>query len=181
MKRWAGVLLLVLVLIQAIIKANADMLSEMLWTCYPATLLLAIGLIFDIALLSATGFLFHVCLGFPIFLLILAANQPANWVSFLIHFLSPVIGLWAWRGKSLPLASSIAAMGLIIVFVVIAYFFTTPELNINHAFRPWDYVISDHLDFITFGVWGNHLFNTGWMFPLLLIGRIGLNRCLAKL
>ena len=180
MKRWAGVLLLILLLIQAIIKANAGLLPEMLWVCYPAALLLAIGLILDIALLTATGFLFHFCVGLPAYLLLLLANEKINWVSFLIHFLSPVIGFQTWRGKCLPAASSVCAMCLIIFFVVIAYFFTAPELNINHAFKPSNCLISDHCNFIAFGVWTNHLFNTGWMFSLLLMGRIAINRCLAQ-
>lgn len=174
MKRWAGILLLILLLIETIIKANQGILQEMLWACYPATLLLAIGLLFDVAHLSATGFLFHVCIGLPSDLLHLITNGDNNWASFLTHFLSPVIGLWAWRGKQLPFVSSIIAACLFISFAVIAYFFTTPELNINQVFKPWEPVAF-------LGLWGSLILNAGLLFSLLFIGRIGINRCLTTL
>lgn len=173
MKHWAGYLLLLLLLIQTTIKTNAALLPEMLWICYPATLLLAIGLLLDVALLSASGFLFHLCVGLPAYLLmILAANEKTNCASFLIHFFSPVIGLWVWRGKRLPIASCIIATCLTIIFVLVAYFFTAPELNINLAFKVWNPA--------ALGFWGSRALNTGLILSLLLFGRVGINRCLAQ-
>jgi hypothetical protein len=174
MTRWAGALLLILLIIETTIKANQGILPEMLWACYPATLLLAIGLLFDVALLSATGFLFHICIGLPSDLLYLNTNGDNNWASFLIHFLSPVIGFWAWHGKQLPFASSIIAACLFISFAIIAYFFTAPELNINQVFKPWKPVVF-------LGLWGSRLLNFVLLFFLLFIGRMGINRCLIKL
>jgi hypothetical protein len=168
-KYWASVLLLVLLLIETLLKAKAGLLSEMLWVCYPATLMLAIGLLFDVALLSASGFLFHLCIGFPAYLLILASNEKTDCVSFLIHFLSPVIGLWAWRGKPLPFASSIFAISLVVVFIIMAYFFTAPKLNINLAFKLWEPIVF-------LGFWQSHIINIGLILSLLLIGRVGINR-----
>jgi hypothetical protein len=173
MKRWAGALLFILLIIETTIKANLGILSEMLWACYPATLMLAIGLLFDVALLSATGFLFHVCIGLPSDLLYLNTNGDNNWASFLIHFLSPMFGLWAWRGKQLPFASSIVAACLFISFAVIAYFFTAPELNINQTFKPWEPVAF-------LGLWVSRILNAWLLFSLLFIGRIGINCCLTK-
>ena len=173
MKRWAGVFLLILLLIETIIKANQGILPEMLWACYPATLMLAIGLLFDVALFSASGFLFHVCIGLPANLLSLATNGSNNWASFLIHFASPGIGFCAWRGKQLPFASSIVATCLLIGFSVISYFFTAPELNINQVFKPWEPVAF-------LGLWGSRILNALLLFFLLFIGRMGINRCLAK-
>lgn len=173
MKHWAGVFLLILLLIETVIKASQGILPEMLWACYPATLMLAVGLLFDVTLFSATGFLFHACIGFPANLLSLATNGSNNWASFLIHFVSPVIGFWDWHGKQLPLSSSIVAACLLISFSVISYFFTTPELNINQVFKPWEPVAF-------LGLWGSRILNAWALFFLLFIGRMGINRCLAK-
>lgn len=173
MKFWAGVFLLVLLVIQIVIKANQDVLSEMIWACYPATLMLAIGLIFDIALLSASGFLFQLCIGLPADLLYLFGKGHNNWVSFLIHFLAPVIGLWIWRKKTLPFTSILIAASLFIVFALIAYFFTAPELNINQVFKPWKPVAF-------LGLSASRILNAALLFLLLFIGRTGINRCLVK-
>lgn len=169
MKRGAALVLLGLLLIETYIKASSGVLAEMLWTCFPAALLLALGVMFDLALLSASGFIFHLCIALPAYLLHLASSGETNWASVLIHFLSPALGLWVWRGRELPRASSACAAGLMLACTLLAYLFTSPEMNINLAFKAWQPVAF-------LGVWGSYLVNTSLLFVLLLGGQAVLNR-----
>src|SRR4051812_37521163 len=45
------------------------LLPEMLWACHVASFLIAIGILFQIPKLTTVGFLFHVALGLPGYLM----------------------------------------------------------------------------------------------------------------
>lgn len=137
MKRAGGAVLLVLLLLLAMQKAQAGVASEMLWICHVTSAMLALGLLFDLPLLIATGFLFHLAVGIPAYLLHLATGGDSSALSFFLHLLSPLLGWLAWRRQTLPAVVPWLALGTFLVLMA-ACRFTTPEsLNVNLAFHPW--------------------------------------------
>jgi hypothetical protein len=161
MKRGLGVMLLALLAALAWDKAQAGLLPEMLWMCHVAACMLAVGLVFDWAALSAVGFLYQLAVGVPAYLLHLASGGDTTWVSFVLHLSSPVCGWLALRGRVLPRPTAVLAMASFGVVAVSCLLFTPEALNINLAFRPW-------APLSTLGVWPSRVGNAGLMLAQLV-------------
>jgi hypothetical protein len=136
MRFLAGGAVLISLALHAITKGPM-LLPEMLWACHVASFLIAIGILFQIPKLTAVGFLFHVALGLPGYLMDLIATGDTTFTSILVH-LVPLIagGMELWR-RGFPHGTVFPCMMLYPVLVVISYWGTEPALNINLAHAPW--------------------------------------------
>lgn len=166
MKRAGGLLLLSLLVLLTVQKAQAGMAPEMLWVCHITSAMLAIGLIFDTPLLIATGFLYHIAVAIPTYLLHLATGGDSSVVSFMLHALTPAFGWIACRKHKLPAAAPWLALGVYLGLMVLCRFVTPESMNVNLAFHPWGPLSA-------LGVWPVRVLNVFLMFaPLYLVRRL---------
>jgi hypothetical protein len=136
--RAAGALLLALLVVHGVLYARVGELSEMLWVCHSATLLIALGLLFDRHAPVAVGFLFHLGMGWIGYVAaMLAGTDSANATSVLLHVLPLVFGGLAVKERGLPRFSMPLAWLLWAVLQPVSYFFTDPALNVNLVHRVW--------------------------------------------
>jgi hypothetical protein len=166
----AGLLLLALLALLWTVKRQDGVLPEMLWICHVSAALLALGLLVDRPGWVAVGFLYHLAVGVPSFLLYLFAGGHSAAASIALHFLTPAVGAWAWWGRPLPGSTPWQVLGLSLALQLAAHAFTPPAMNVNLAFEPWA-----PLAFV--GVWPSRLGNL-LLTAALLAGAHGLwNRC----
>lgn len=135
-RRLAGALLLAGLVLLAWLKSRSGLLPEMLWICHVSGALMALGLLAGRPLLSAMGFLCHLAVGLPYYLLDLALGGQTHPVSLALHLLTPALGWMAWRGRPLPRPTTWCLLGLHALLVGLSHAFTPEALNINLAFQP---------------------------------------------
>jgi len=137
MRRTSGAVLAVLWCALAAQKSMAGLAPELLWLCHVTSALLALGLLADLTLLVAVGFVCQLGLAAPAYVLHLASGGETSAVSFLLHVLAPVAGWLALRGKPIPAAAPWCAGALYLLLLVLCNLATPASLNVNLAFRPW--------------------------------------------
>jgi hypothetical protein len=136
MQRGLGLALLAALVLHALTKGQAR-LPEMLWLCHVATLLLAVGLLASARWLVATGFLIHIAMGMPGFLLDVAFGERPSPTSWLVHLLPLVAGAIALRRTGLPPRTWLAAWLTVLAMLAVSIVATPPALNINLVHEPW--------------------------------------------
>jgi hypothetical protein len=135
-QRGLGLALLAALVLHAFTKGQAR-LPEMLWLCHVATLLLALGLLTSARWLVATGFLIHLAMGMPGFLLDVAFGERPSPTSWLVHLLPLVAGGIALRRTGLPPRTWLAAWLTVLAMLAVSIVATPPALNINLVHEPW--------------------------------------------
>lgn len=173
MKRAFGLILLALLVLLTAQKAQAGMAAEMLWVCHVTSAMLAIGLIFDTPLLIATGFLYHIAVAIPTYLLHLATGGDSSVVSFMLHALTPAFGWIACRKQVLPPAAPWLALATYLGLMLVCRFVTPESMNVNLAFKPWGL-------FAALGVWPVRVLNLFLMFAPLYAVWLLWNRRLSR-
>lgn len=173
MKRAFGLILLALLLLLTVQKAQAGVAAEMLWVCHVTSAMLAIGLLFDTPVLMATGFMYHIAVAIPTYLLHLATGGDSSVVSFMLHTLTPVFGWIACRKQVLPPSAPWLALGTYLALMVISYFVTPESMNVNLAFHPWG-------AFGALGVWPVRVLNVFLMFAPLYAAWMLWNRKVSR-
>ena len=117
--------------------SRGPLLPEMLWSCHVATALVGLGLILGSRRLVAAGFLFHAALGFPGFLVLVAAKQWISAASALVHVLPLAAGGAYLRGRELPRSAVLDSWLILPVMLPISYWLTPAWLNVNLSHGPW--------------------------------------------
>lgn len=136
--RWLGALLLAALAAHAAAKAEAGLpLVEMLWACHLASAILAVGLLLRARRAVTLGFLFHLAIGMPAFLLDILHNRTTTPTSVLVHVLPLAFGWLVVRWSGLPWSMVPAAWALWIAAQVVTYFAGDPALNVNLVHAPW--------------------------------------------
>ena len=133
--RWLGWGILVTLALYA--ASRGPLLPEMLWSCHAATALVGLGLVTGSRRLEAAGFLFHAALGFPGFLLLVAAKQWFSVASAWVHVLPLIAGGTYLRGRELPRATVVHSWLILPVMLPISYWLTPAALNVNLSHGPW--------------------------------------------
>ena len=133
--RWLGWGILVTLALYA--ASRGPLLPEMLWSCHAATALVGLGLVLGSRRLVAAGFLFHAALGFPGFLLLVAAKQWFSAASAWVHVLPLVAGGAYLQGRELPRATVLHSWLILPVMLPISYWLTPAALNVNLSHGPW--------------------------------------------
>lgn len=133
--RWLGWGILITLALYA--ASRGPFLPEMLWSCHVATALVGLGLILGSRRLVAAGFLFHAALGFPGFLLLVAAKQWFSAASAWVHVLPLAAGGVYLRGRELRRATVLDSWLVLPVMLPISYWLTPAALNVNLSRGPW--------------------------------------------
>lgn len=171
--RWLGWAILATLAIYA--ASRGPLLPEMLWSCHVATALVGLGFITGSRRLVAAGFLFHAALGFPGFLLLVAARGWISTASALVHVLPLAAGGVYLRGRELPRATVLHSWLILPVMLPISYWLTPAALNVNLSHGPWGPVAA--------------YFSNAWVFyaalgavnlAALVLVRAILNRAMAR-
>lgn len=132
-----GTLVLVSLALHVHTKYQRDVMQELIWICHPAALVLGLGLLFKRPSWVGVGFIFHLCVGLPVFMFNFVLTGDTTWTSFLEHWMCPIAGAWGvWR-LGLPKHAHWVAWSLLVSLIVVARLFTEPRLNINLAHRVY--------------------------------------------
>ena len=122
-------------------------LPHMLWSCHVASALLAIGLLLNRKTLVAAGFLFHLAIGFPAWLVEVVVSRGTFGASavtprvlatsILVHSLPLIAGAFYLRRRPIPATGLALAWLLQIAMVPVSRWTTPPDLNVNLAHAMW--------------------------------------------
>lgn len=138
--RWGRTFLAVLVflsiLLHALSKTRAT-IGEMLWACYVASAILAVGLLLNKPRWVAVGFLFEATLGFPAWLMDALATQSTTFTSCFGHLAPMTAGFLYLRRAPLQKGVLLPAWLLYPVMIAVSRWATPPKLNVNLAHAPW--------------------------------------------
>jgi len=145
--RWLGLA------VMAALAAHAwgwrDHLAVMLWSCHVASLLLALGLLWNWPWAVGAGFLFHLAIGLPAWAIEVAVTRGTfgapqiDWqtlaTSILLHLLTPAAGaIYVWRrGLGREKGCVLLAWALYLVMLAVSRWLTPPAMNINLAHAVW--------------------------------------------
>jgi hypothetical protein len=147
MPRWPGALLLAALAVHTLAKGHGQA-WEMLWACHVASTVLALGVLTGRALPSAAGFLFHVGMGFPGWLLDVIATRTTSVTSVVVHLLPLAVGAVAAMRLGYPRRAYVFAWLLWVVLQPLSLL-APPALDVNLVQSPWGplarYVRDQHL------------------------------------
>jgi hypothetical protein len=108
--------------------------AEVLWSCYWASALIAIGMMVDSELLVSAGFIFQVGVGGPAWTLGLIYGQDVQLPSVLLHVIPPLAGLLHVSGMpEIPKAATAIAWLVHPVSLVGSLLWRNDELNVNFS------------------------------------------------
>ena len=143
MRRAAALLLLAVMALHTAVKVQLGTLPELLWACNVSTLILVVGLWWDLRPLMGMALLWHLCVGEPGWIAGIAARGWAfpGWTSVAVHTLPPTCAFLALRGRGLPRSSAFLALGMFILLVPPSHYLTPPELNINLAHQRLGFLL----------------------------------------
>jgi hypothetical protein len=133
--RWLGWGILATLALYAV--SRGPLLPEMLWSCHMATALVGLGLVAGSRRMVAAGFLFHAALGFPGFLLLVAAKQWFSAASAWVHLLPLLAGGAYLCGRELERLTVLHSWLILPVMLPISYWLTPAALNVNLSHGPW--------------------------------------------
>ena len=87
--------------------------------------------------LVAAGFLFHAAIGFPSYLIDVIATRTTTVTSVLGHVLPVAAGIAYFKKEGYPEQSIFLAWLIWPAMIIIGYFCTVPELNVNLSHAVW--------------------------------------------
>lgn len=163
-RAWAVVLLLAM-MAHTYVKWRLGTLPELLWGCNVASFCIIVGLWFRAPSLVATGFLWHVCIGDPAYLVEIFRSGHTGWTSVLVHSLPPIAAFFYLRRTGLPRSGPFLALLLFIALVPVSHYLTPSPLNINLAHERLWFLKSRFP-----GLWSYRVIFCAGMLALLLMG-----------
>ncbi len=136
--RLMALLVLLSMALHSYVKWRLGTLPELLWGCNVASFIIVVGLWFRAPSAVATGFLWHVCIGDPAYIVDVLRSGSTGWTSVLAHSLPPIAAFFYLRRTGLPRSGPYLALLLFIALVPISHYLTPSVLNINLAHeRLW--------------------------------------------
>ena len=147
--RWPAWLLLGALGVHALDLARTTSLTELLWSCHVATLCMALGVLLRARTAVAAGWLFHLSIGLPAWLVEIVVTRGTFgaarldvWLlitSTLVHVLPIAVGAMWLRRDGFDISWRAAALACVIYAAMIPLSrpLTPPELNINLAHGVW--------------------------------------------
>ena len=128
----------VLTFILDLASKNTANMVEVLWSCYWASALIAIGLTVDSELLVAAGFIFQAAVGGPAWTLGLIYRQDMELTSALLHIVPPLAGL-LYVSSSRPIPKAAPAIAWLVhpVSLFASLLWRNEELNVNFSSAVW--------------------------------------------
>jgi hypothetical protein len=145
---WSAALLLALAAHAVVLARNGlPELWHLLWSCHLATATLALGLLFGWRSLAWAGFLFHLAIGLPSWLVAVVTTKGTFGAvhldalllvtSIAVHLLPLVAGFAIFGIARPPRAAIAGAWAIQVLPILISRAVTPPALNVNLAFAPW--------------------------------------------
>lgn len=147
--------------------------TQLLWGCHIASCIIAIGLVLDVPKLIAMGLVFHAGQGIPAWMLDLFVIGDYSVTSTLLHVVPIGACLWALWPKPLPRRILLPAWLIHPFAMVLAYYFSDPELNVMLVHRPYG-LAAEWFD----ALWMSHVFNTALSLLCCSIGWVVLRHVL---
>jgi hypothetical protein len=171
--RWWGVIPLFTLVWHGLYTAFYLEPDYLLFVCYPANLLLGIGIFMRSGLLTGTGFGWALA-GMPLWLY--DAIRMSDWEisGVLFHVCGSLVGLLTLKYHRYPKHTWTFAVGLALVLQILSRLFTKESLNVNAAFRVyegWETVFPNYMVYFITMTLG---------FCLIFIALTLLNRKMAK-
>ena len=109
----------------------------LLFVCYTANLLLAIGMIIRSGVLVGTGFGWTL-IGLPLWVYYAVLNSDWEPSGIVFHVCWVLVGGLAIKDYRLPGYTFCSGLGLGVLLYVLSRIFTEESLNVNAAFRVYD-------------------------------------------
>ncbi len=97
-----AVVVLLAMIAHTFIKWRLGTLPELLWGCNVASFCIIAGLWFRSPQAVAVGFLWHVCIGDPAYLIEVIRSGHTGWTSVVLHSLPPVAAFFYLHRTGLP-------------------------------------------------------------------------------
>jgi hypothetical protein len=132
-RRALGILVLALLAVHAV---ELDSLQELLYACHVATILIGVGLLAGSRALVGAGFLFHLAVGFPSWLLDALARSTTI-SSVAVHVAPLAAGAWGVKRLGLPRRAPLLSFAMFAACCVVSFVATDPALNVNVVHAPW--------------------------------------------
>lgn len=110
--------------------------TNLLWACHVGGLLTSLGVLLRLRDVATIGTLM-LTVGFPLWAIDLALGSEFYPTSVLVHVGVLAIGACSLRQFDPPYQQWLKALAVMGTIIVAARLFTTPEDNVNLAFRPW--------------------------------------------
>jgi hypothetical protein len=127
-----------LIFVLDLTSKNTTNMVEVLWSCYWASALIAVGLIIDSALLVSAGFIFQAAVGGPAWTLGMMYRQDLHLTSVLLHVVPPLAGLLYVSGlPEIPKAAPVIAWLLHPVSLFTSLLWRNEQLNVNFSNAVW--------------------------------------------
>jgi hypothetical protein len=119
-------------------KSTANM-AEVLWSCYWASALIAIGIMVDSELLVSAGFIFQAAVGGPAWTIGLIYGSDVQFPSLLLHIVPPLVGLLYVSGMAeIPKAAAAVIAWLVHpVSLFASLLWKDDQLNVNFSIAVW--------------------------------------------
>lgn len=137
MKRITGAVLLALYVALVVQKTQIGLGAELFWLSHVTSVVLALGLLFQVPLMVGAGFLFHLAVALPAYAFYLSTGGETSAMSFLLHVLSPLFGAKAYWRARIPVRSLMLTFGIYVVVIGSTLAFTPAGMNVNSAFEHW--------------------------------------------
>ncbi len=118
-------------------KTQAGLGAELFWLSHVTSAVLAIGLLAEVPLMIAAGFLFHLAVALPAYVFYLATGGETSLMSFLLHVLSPLFGAMACWRIALPTRALMLTYGIYVAVILATLAFTPAAMNVNSTFSHW--------------------------------------------
>jgi hypothetical protein len=120
-------------------KRRRDIVPELLWACNVNNLLMSLGLILDLYWLTAISFMFQIGVGLPAYTFEILGKREAYERSIVMHIAPALFGYVALQRVGLPpYLGLITFLIMIVGLLLVSYYFTKPELNVNVVHAPWE-------------------------------------------
>jgi len=129
--RALALLVLVAMALHTYFKFRWGTMSELLWGCNVASLVIILGLWFRAPHLVGAGFLWHICVGEPAYIYGVVQTGHTHWVSVVVHSLPTVAAFFSLRRTGLPKSAPYLAFLMFVALVPISHYLLRPRLNIN--------------------------------------------------
>jgi hypothetical protein len=123
--------------LHAATKVPAGQLTEMLWMCHVSAALIGAGLLLARPALAAVGFLSHLAVGTPAYLLDVAVQRATTATSLAAHVVPLGCGWLVVRRWGLPRRAALWAFALFVALLPISYFLADPRLDVNLSRAAW--------------------------------------------
>lgn len=150
-------------------------LPELLWACNVASFVIIAGLWFRQPLMVGTGFLWHVGVGEPGYILGVVQTGHTTWISVAVHSLPTLAAFLSLRRSGLPRPAPYLAFLLFAALVPISYFLTPAGLNVNMTHqRLW--ILQQRFP----GNWDYRLVFSAIMLSILLLADWGFGGWLGR-